>query len=165
MCRTVALLSVNIFFLSESYSSAATSTPYAPLNIPAFFSIIAHSKIKTDFLNYVNTGVHSKKYFDFNFYVLSKLHNFHIYFLIEHVYSFTVRTINDAAESIRISDPSQAVSCKTKAMGKISILMKMLIELFFLSVLWKFLAMLRLFCHYQRISDINLTHKKSNCFK
>ncbi|XP_052711656.1 phosphatidylinositol phosphatase PTPRQ-like isoform X3 [Crassostrea angulata] len=34
----------------------------------------------------------------------------------EHVYSFTVRTINDAAESIRISDPSQAVSCKTKAM-------------------------------------------------
>lgn len=85
--------------------------------------------------------------------------------LIEHVYSFTVRTINDAAESIRISDPSEAVSCKTKAMGKISILMKMLIELFFVSVLWKFLAMLRLFSHYQRISDINLTYKKSNCFK
>lgn len=59
--------------------------------------------------------------------------------LIEHVYSFTVRTINDAAESIRISDPSEAVSCKTKAMGKISILMKMLIELFFVSVLRNFL--------------------------
>lgn len=139
---------------------------YMPPEYPCVFSTIFHSEIKTDVFNYVNTGVHSKKYFDFNFYVLLKLHNFHIFFfLIEHVYSFTVRTINDAAESIRISDPSQAVSCKTKAMGKISILMKMLIELFFVSVIRKFLAMLRLFCHYQRISDINLTHKKSNCFK
>lgn len=137
---------------------------YMPPEYPCVFSIIVHSKIKTNFFNYVNTGVHSKKKFDFNFCDLSELHNFHIYFLIEHVYSFTVRTINDAAESIRMSDPSQAVSCKTKAMGKILILMKMLIELFFVSVLRNFLAMLRLFCHYQRISDNNLTHTKSNCF-
>lgn len=32
----------------------------------------------------------------------------------EQTYSFTVRTINNAAESIRVSDPSQTVSCQIK---------------------------------------------------
>lgn len=32
-------------------------------------------------------------------------------------YTFTVRTVNDAEESIRVSYRSQAVTCKTKAGG------------------------------------------------
>ncbi|XP_052712082.1 receptor-type tyrosine-protein phosphatase eta-like isoform X2 [Crassostrea angulata] len=35
--------------------------------------------------------------------------------LPEQTYTFTVRTVNDADESIRISEPSQKVSCKTRA--------------------------------------------------
>lgn len=137
---------------------------HMPPEYPCVFSIIVHSKIKTSSTMQIQEFI-PRKILILIFMIYQSCITFIFISLIEHVYSFTVRTINDAAESIRISDPSEAVSCKTKAMGKISILMKMLIELFFVSVLRNFLAMLRLFCLYQRISDINLTHKKSNCFK
>lgn len=38
--------------------------------------------------------------------------------LVEQAYTFTVQTINDAAESIRVSDPSSAVTCQTIYGGK-----------------------------------------------
>lgn len=45
--------------------------------------------------------------------------NILIQILVEQAYTFTVQTINDAAESNRVSDPSSAVICKTKHGGRI----------------------------------------------
>lgn len=52
-------------------------------------------------------------------YLLKKV--FYLRISTEQTYTFTVRTINNAVESIRVSGPSQAVSCQIKSKGKTSI--------------------------------------------
>nr|XP_034332445.1 receptor-type tyrosine-protein phosphatase eta isoform X3 [Crassostrea gigas] len=58
----------------------------------------------------VSSGMHS------NINISSKITNKIVDGLLpEKTYTFTVRTVNDADESIKFSEPSQSVSCKTRA--------------------------------------------------
>lgn len=43
---------------------------------------------------------------------------YNAFFFVEHMYTFTVQTINDAKEPINISENSTSMLCKTKAGGK-----------------------------------------------